>query len=70
MKRVYKSDIAEAAGVSMRTFTRWMSVHRVQLTALGLQPHDKCVGRRALEYICREYDVEMEELAGGRSSLR
>ncbi len=59
MKRIYKSDIALAAGVSTRTFARWMRMHRTELLALGLRPTDKCVNRQALEYICREYDVEL-----------
>lgn len=62
MRRIYKSDIARAAGVTSRTLARWMRVHRDNLVSLGLQPTDKSIPPRALQYICHEYGVEMDEL--------
>ena len=60
MKCFYKNEIADMAGVSPRTFQRWLKRHREQLAALGCQPRAKFLSPRALEYVCREYCIKID----------
>ena len=41
MKSMSKAQLAEAAGVNMRTFLRWLSRHKDELVVLGVRPRDK-----------------------------
>ena len=41
MKSMSKAQLAEAAGVNMRTFQRWLSRHKDELVVLGVRPRDK-----------------------------
>lgn len=61
MKRYYKSEIAQMAGVSLRTLQRWMVAHREELVKRGFGVHDKFVSPRALKYIVEEYCVSLDE---------
>jgi len=60
MKNYYKSEIAEKAGVSLRTFQRWMSAHRQELVAMGFKVRGKFIHPRALEWMCQEYCIDIE----------
>ena len=39
MKSMTKAELAKAAGVSSRTFSRWLIRHREELALLGVSPH-------------------------------
>ena len=41
MKSMSKAQLAEAAGVNMRTFQMWLSRHKDELVVLGVRPRDK-----------------------------
>ena len=41
MKSMSKAQLAEAAGVNMRTFQRWLSRHKDELVVLGVRPRNK-----------------------------
>ncbi len=58
MKSAYKNELADAAGVSMRTFQRWLSQNRDKLTALGARPRQQLLPPKAVEWICREYGID------------
>jgi len=62
MKRILKSDLAAAAGVSMRTFQRWMLANRSKLQAKGVKIRAQYVSPAAARYICQEYGIDEEEL--------
>ena len=61
MKCFYKNEIADMAGVSPRTFRRWLKSHRDTLASLGCHPNDKFLSPRALEYVCREYGIDIAD---------
>jgi hypothetical protein len=63
MKSAYKYELAAAAGVSDRTFRRWLSAHRGELLNLGVKTTDKLLPPRAVEWICREYGIDYAEVA-------
>lgn len=64
MKRVLKSEMARAAGVSLRTFQRWLRGHRGELLALGVKPQDHYLNPAAIKYVCEEYHVDPNDLPG------
>jgi hypothetical protein len=39
MKAMYKSELARLAGVSSRTFARYLAAHREELAKLGVTPY-------------------------------
>ena len=39
MKAMYKSELARLAGVSSRTFARYLAAHREELAKLGVSSH-------------------------------
>ena len=40
-KSMYKSELARAAGVSLKVLNRWLEPHRQQLSAFGVGKYDK-----------------------------
>jgi hypothetical protein len=59
MKSIYKYELASAAGVSSRTFRRWLYAHRDELLKMGVKCTDKILPPRAAEWICREYGIDL-----------
>ena len=59
MKSVYKYELANAAGVSDRTFRRWLKENSGHLAALGAKPGSKLLPPRAVEWVCREYGIDL-----------
>ena len=51
MKYISKKEFAERAGVSKRTFGRWMARHDAELRRLGVEKHDKLVSPMAARQI-------------------
>ena len=62
MKSYFKYELARAAGVSMRTFSRWLSQNALLLAELGVMPHTKLVPARATQWICGQYGIDESEL--------
>lgn len=61
MKYVSKSMLAQAAGVSYRTFQRWLHQNRERLIEQGFSPTSKLVTPRVAEFICREYGIDLDD---------
>ena len=58
MKAMYKNELAEAAGVSMNTFRRWLGENRGKLARLGVRPRQQLLPPKAVTWICREYGID------------
>ena len=58
MKRTYKYELANAAGVSDRTFRRWLRENAEPLKRLGVKSTTKLLPPKAVEWICREYGID------------
>ena len=52
-----KFEIAQAAGMSSPTFSRWLKVHRAQLEALGVNPHQRLLPPKAVMFVCDELGI-------------
>jgi len=64
MKSYYKNEIAMAAGVSMRTFSRWLSTREQDLCRQGVSKSCHMVPASVVKWICLEYGIDEEELTG------
>ena len=62
MKSYFKYELARAAGVSMRTFSRWLSQNTLLLAELGVMPTTKLIPARAAQWICSRYGIDEGEL--------
>lgn len=56
---MYKSELAELAGVSPRTFTRWLRVHRQELAQVGIPPRAKLLSPKAVRMVCELFCIDL-----------
>ena len=57
-----KYELAEAAGVSMRTFSRWLSRNADVLAEHGVYKSSRLISPKGVMFICEEYGIDVEEL--------
>ena len=62
MKSAYKYEFADAAGVSRRTFRRWLKENRSRLSRFGVKPTTHLLPPRAVRWICLQYGIEFSGL--------
>jgi len=62
MRCYSKSELARAAGVSYRTFQRWLHQHRDVLAKMGVRPNSKLIPANAVRWICQQYGIDEDEL--------
>jgi len=63
MKSKMKFEIAMAAGMSSRTFSRWVHTHREELKRLGVSKKQQLLPPKAVSYICYELGIHEEDFA-------
>ena len=61
MKAMSKQKLAKLAGVSRRTFTRWLVTRRVELEAMGVKYTSHLLPPKAVKYICDEFCIILPE---------
>ena len=59
MKSMTKAQLADAAGVSMKTLQRWLSRHSDELAMLGIRPRDKVLPPVAVRYVAEQYGIDL-----------
>ena len=55
-----KSELARAAGVSVKTLNRWCRPHKQQLTKIGWNPRMKLLPPRIVSYMVEEFCIDVE----------
>ena len=65
MKSRMKFEIAEAAGMSGRTFARWIGQHEEKLRTLGVRPTQRLLPPKAVEWVCYELGLHQEDFLVG-----
>ena len=60
MKAKSLQQIADSAGVSVRTLRRWLVPHKQQLASLGLKPSMKAIPPSAVKYIAEIFCLDIE----------
>jgi len=63
MRSRSKSEIAMAAGFSLKTLYRWMKTHHEELSSMGITPNQRVLPPKAVEYICYELGIHEEDFA-------
>lgn len=58
---MYKSELARLAGVSPRTFRRYLATRRPILSAMGVSPKAQKLPPKAVQYISNDYCIDIPE---------
>lgn len=58
-KAMYKSELARIAGVSDRTFSRYLSTRRQILVEMGVSPHTHLLPPHAVKFISEDYGIDI-----------
>ena len=61
MKSMTKAELAKAAGVSSRTFSRWLIRHREELALLGVSPHAHLIPPIGVKYILETFCIDIRD---------
>ena len=59
MKSMSKSELAQAAGISLSTLARWMKPYRHELEVLGLKPGMRVLPPRVVKYLSDLYCIDV-----------
>ena len=58
---MFKSELAKLAGVSSRTFRRYLATRRAILTAMGVSPFARKLPPQAVHYISEDYCIDLPD---------
>jgi len=58
-RAMYKSELAEAAGVSLDTFRRWMKSDVDHLKQWNISIHTKLLPPHVVKYLCEKYVINI-----------
>ena len=61
MKAMFKNELAKLAGVSNRTFRRYLATRRPILTAMGVSPFARKLPPHAVRYISEDYCIDLPD---------
>ena len=59
-KSKLKSELAQAAGVSLPTFRRWLLSDQEELRQMGVSPSTKILPPVAVRYLCEKYCIDID----------
>jgi len=59
MRSMYKSELADAAGVCRQTFSRWLRTDRDALLAMGVCPSAHLLPPCAVRYLADKYAIDL-----------
>ena len=60
-KFISKKQLARLAGVSDRTFSRYLQSRRHILDAMGVSAHARLLPPQAVKYVCEDYCIDLPE---------
>ncbi len=58
-KFISKKELARLAGVSDRTFSRYLQSRRHILVAMGISPNARLLPPQAVKYVCEDYCIDL-----------
>ena len=61
MKAMYKSELAEAAGVTRDTFRRWLRSDIDFLRSQGLNPKAKVLPPQVVAHLVEKYNIDLKK---------
>ena len=59
MKAMSKSELAQAAGISVDTLMRWLEPHREQLEIMGMRPNMRVLPPKVVAYIVETFCIDV-----------
>ena len=59
MKSMLKKELADAAGVSVKTLMTWLEPQRQELERLGMRPNAKLQPPKVVKYIVEVLSLEL-----------
>lgn len=59
MRAMNKSDLAMCAGVSARTFGRWVATCKDELLLLGVSPKTRLLPPKAVAFLTERYGIDL-----------
>ena len=54
-----KRELADAAGVSMRTLHRWCQPYRQELIKMGVKPNDKLLSPKVARFLADKLCIDL-----------
>ena len=54
-----KSELAQAAGISVDTLMRWLEPHREQLEIMGMRPNMRVLPPKVVAYIVETFCIDV-----------
>ena len=61
MKAMSKSELADAAGVSLETLRKWCAPYQQQFDAMGLKRSARVLPPRAVKFLAEKYCIDLDE---------
>ena len=61
MKAMSKQQLADAAGVRVKTLMNWCRPYMKELEAMGMQPNDKVLRPNVVEFIVQKLCIDVGE---------
>ena len=61
MKSLTKSELANYAGVSVKTLMNWIKPYTNELESMGLRPNAKVLTPRIVEFIVHKFCIDIPE---------
>ncbi len=59
MKAMLKQELADAAGVSLRTFQRWCMPYRKELEEMGWKPNHKLLKPNIIKFLADKFCIDL-----------
>ena len=60
MKAMTRQQMADRAGVSVRTFNRWCKLHQDELYILGMRPHMRVLTPRIVAFLAENMCIDLD----------
>ena len=60
MKAMTKQQLADCAGVSVRTLNRWYEPYRHELEAMGMEPTAKLLPPHIVKFLSEKFCIDVE----------
>ncbi len=59
MKAMLKQELADAAGVNLRTLHRWCQPYRKELERMGMKPKMKLLPPHLVKWMCDKFCIDI-----------
>ena len=60
IRSMYKSELAELAGVHPRTFARWLAMHHREMAEMGIARKAKLLTPKQVKFVCELFCIDLE----------